>query len=108
MPRRTRTSRPQPPLSNKQIVQMALKRGAPGAKIVRPSTVVTAEWVRWKCRFGCDGYNSSLVCPPHTPTPGETRKMLDGYTRAVLFESPPHKAKEIAVALEREIFLAGY
>ena len=74
----------------------------------RPAAVHTASWVRWKCQFGCDGFGSSLVCPPHTPTPDQTRRMLDDYRRAVLFEAPHRRVKPIAVALERELFLAGY
>jgi predicted metal-binding protein len=87
---------------------MALELGAIGAKVISPATVSTPPWVRWKCRFGCGGYGSSLMCPPHTPTPADTRLMLDEYKRAVLFESPPGKAKAIAHALERKLFLAGY
>ncbi len=34
--------------------------------------------------------------------------MLDEYKRAVLFEAPRGKAKKIAAALERKLFLAGY
>jgi len=92
----------------KSLVQMALDRGALKAKVIDPKTVETAEWVRWKCRFGCDGFGSSLVCPPNTPTPAETRGMLDEYKVGVLFESPRGKSKSIAVALERELFLGGY
>jgi predicted metal-binding protein len=92
---------------SQEFVKKARKLGALGAKLIDPSNVDTDAWVRWKCQFGCGGFGSSLVCPPHTPTPDETRKMLDGYKRAVLFESPPGKAKQIAAALEREIFLSG-
>jgi predicted metal-binding protein len=91
-----------------QFVQAALKLGAIAAKVVVPCTVETGAWVRWKCQFGCGGFGSSLVCPPHTPTPDQTRRMLDGFKRAVLFQSPPGQVKKIAVALEREIFLAGF
>jgi len=87
---------------------MAEEMGALRAKVVSPSNVETAQWVRWKCRFGCGCYGSSLVCPPHSPTPDETRAMLDGYRRTVLFESPPGRTKEIAVALERRLFLDGH
>ena len=90
------------------FVAMARRLGALSAKVVDPRTVETGHWVRWKCQFGCGGYGSSLVCPPHTPTPEQTRQMLDGYRRAVLFEAPGGKVKKIAAALEREIFLAGY
>jgi predicted metal-binding protein len=82
--------------------------GAMAALVIDPSTVETAPWVRWKCRFGCDCYGSSMVCPPHSPGPDETRKMLDSYRRAILFEAPFGKAKEIAVSLERTLFMAGH
>lgn len=93
---------------NRMIVEKAEAFGALDAVVISPQDVVTAEWVRWKCRFGCGGYKSSLVCPPYSPTPDETRKMLDCYDKAILFESPPGKAKEIAVKLERELFLDNY
>lgn len=82
--------------------------GAKEVKIISPSEVFTAAWVRWKCQFGCGGYASSLMCPPHTPRPEDTRKMLNGYKRAFLFESASGHAKKIAAQMEREIFLSGY
>ncbi|MGB2997990.1 MAG: DUF2284 domain-containing protein [Phycisphaerae bacterium] len=91
----------------RDLVRLALDHGALGAKVVSPRTVETAEWVRWKCRFGCGGYGSSLVCPPHAPGPAETRAMLDGYETGILFEAPDGEAKRIAAEVERELFLAG-
>ena len=79
-----------------------------GARIIHPKTVETAPWVRWKCQFGCGGYNSSLMCPPHSPTPEQTRKVLDSYKYAILFEGGRLGTKEIATQMEREIFLSGY
>ncbi|MBM4320421.1 MAG: DUF2284 domain-containing protein [Deltaproteobacteria bacterium] len=61
-----------------------------------------------KCQYGCDGYGSSLCCPPNTPTPKEMRQVLDGYGRAVLFEAGRREPKKIAVRPEREAFLSGY
>lgn len=90
-----------------ELIRMAQRLGVLVVKVIAPSTVETAEWVRWKCRFGCGAYGSSLVCPPHTPTPAETRRMLDGYRRALLFEAPWGKVKKIAAKLERALFLAG-
>ena len=90
------------------FVTTALKLGALEAKVISPSGVETAPWVRWKCQFGCGGYMSSLMCPPYTPEPDQTRKLLDGYTRAILFEAPAGQSKAIATALERELFLAGH
>ncbi|MFB3892382.1 MAG: DUF2284 domain-containing protein [Phycisphaerae bacterium] len=94
--------------SRSHLVDAAIEAGALAAKVIDPATVQTAEWVRWKCRFGCDCYGSSLVCPPHSPEPRETRRMLDGYRLAVFFEAPPGKVKPVAVALERRLFLEGH
>lgn len=97
---------------NSQALHGFLKKiyelGAKGAKIISPSDVETGDWVRWKCQFGCGGYGSSLMCPPYTPKPEETRRMLRGYKRAILFESGSRETKEIAGKMEREIFLSGF
>ena len=94
--------------SARQLKQRAMEMGALAAKLISPSDVQTGHWVRWKCQFGCGGFGTSLVCPPHAPAPSQTRRMLDEYKRAVLFEAPPGEAKKIAATLERELFLAGY
>ncbi|MCX5919582.1 MAG: DUF2284 domain-containing protein [Deltaproteobacteria bacterium] len=100
------------PKTKDKILRGFLKKivsiGAREAKIIDPKTVETAPWVRWKCQFGCGGYRSSLMCPPHSPTPEETRKVLDSYKRAILFEAGRLDTKEIAVKMEREAFLSGY
>ena len=94
-------------VTDAQLLKMARQFGALGAKVISPSTVETGTWVRWKCQFGCDGYASSLMCPPHSPAPVETRRMLGEYRQAVLFEAPPGQSKQIAVQLERALFLEG-
>jgi predicted metal-binding protein len=92
-----------------RLVKLAIRLGAVNAKVIRTSTVTTAAWVRMKCKYGCDGYNSSLCCPPHTPTPEETRKFLDCYSRAILIHcKKTGPVKKIVVQVEREIFLSGY
>ncbi len=84
------------------------KPGVLAAKIVAPSEVVTAAWVRLKCQYGCGGYGQCLACPPYTPTPEQMRKVLDCYQRAILIHlSPGAELKAIVVELEREIFLRG-
>ena len=108
MARKSATRKSLPRASVHRLEETATKLGAMGAKIISPATVQTGGWVRWKCQFGCGGFGSSLVCPPHTPTPAQTRLTLDEYKRAILFEAPPGKAKKIAAALERKLFLAGY
>jgi predicted metal-binding protein len=97
----------------------AVDLGAAGAVLIDPRLVVTADWVRVKCQFGCDGYGQCRTCPPHSPTATETRKLLDGYARAVLLRSGPstdesesdrlcRRLRTVAAGLERELFLAGF
>ena len=95
-------------LTSTRVVRIAIDLGVLSAKGIKPSTVETGSWVRWKCQFGCGCFESSLVCPPHSPPPQQTRQMIDEYKRAVLFEAPRGQPKTIAVALERELFLSGY
>jgi predicted metal-binding protein len=94
--------------SNIEIIKSTIDLGAKKAKIVLPRKVVTAHWVRWKCCYGCSGYQSNLMCPPYTPLPAETRLMLDQYKRAVLFEADRGQPKKIAAALEKKLFLQGF
>jgi len=98
-----------PELSNAALCRLATdKAGVKAAKIVRPARVETAAWVRLKCQFGCDGYGQCLTCPPFTPTPDQTRQVLDCYQRAVLIHfSPEAEVKPTVADLEREIFLRG-
>lgn len=92
----------------------ALELGLHGAKRIDPHTVVTAEWVRMKCQFGCTGFGLNLCCPPRTPTPDITRKVIDSYEQAILLHRRLQKGErskllnEAMVRLEREIFLDGY
>jgi len=102
----------------KKYCDLALEGGATNVKPIQPSSVVTAPWVRLKCQFGCAGYDESYCCPPHTPTPEETRKVLDSYHRAVLFhietsmtpgrESRLRKYRHRLIDLEGEMFKDGH
>jgi predicted metal-binding protein len=91
------------------FLKKAADLGAEEAKVIDAGTIVTAPWVRLKCQFGCSGYNSTYCCPPHTPTPEETRKVIDCYKKAVLVHGTGlGSITKIIVKLEREIFLSGY
>ncbi len=91
-----------------------LEQGVDGARIVEPRSVITAEWVRMKCQFGCPGFGKSRCCPPRTPTPDLTRKVVDSYQKAILVHRRlPKREKtklfnEILVKLEVKIFLDGH
>ncbi len=102
----------------KKYCDHALAGGATSVKSIQPSSVVTAPWVKWKCQFGCGGYDSNYCCPPHTPTHEETRKVLDSYHRALLLhirttcnpgrERLLRKYRHGLVDLEGEMFRDGY
>ena len=79
------------------------------AKVIDPASIATAAWVRLKCQFGCDCYDTNLCCPPRSPTPDQTRKVMDCYRRAILVHCKPGVDVTALVAtLEREVFLAGF
>jgi predicted metal-binding protein len=59
-----------------KFLKRAKELGAIEANIIPVKSIVVAEWVRLKCQFGCDGYGQSLTCPPYSPTPEETRRVL--------------------------------
>ena len=109
----------------KEFIEMAVKLGANDAKIIKTDSIITAEWTRWKCRYGSQEYNKSLCCPPNSPTHHETREMVDCYEYALLVHFTANVDKEtedllekikvttriitkIITTLERDIFLAGY
>jgi predicted metal-binding protein len=91
-------------------VEDVIRRYEPeGLARVSPGDVVTAEWVRMKCQFGCGGYGQCLTCPPHSPTPRQTRRMLDEYETAYLvWWGSGHHERTALGELEREVFLLGY
>jgi predicted metal-binding protein len=92
-----------------KYVTRAVRLGAKDAKIVPADSVVTAQWVREKCQFGCGGYGKSLNCPPHSPTPEQTKNMLTDYEHALLIHGDENTPiGDIVRRLERTIFLDGY
>ena len=92
----------------------ALEMGIDGAKIIDSRSVITAEWVRMKCQFGCRVFGMSLCCPPCTPTPDLTRKVIGSYQKVLLLHrrlingERTKTFNEAVVRLETEMFLDGY
>jgi predicted metal-binding protein len=97
----------------------AIELGADDAAVIPPATVVTAEWVRMKCLFGCDGPGAYRCCPPNTIPVDQTRRLLDDYRRAVLLAVGPftgyddsdthsRRLNDAATDLERALFLTGF
>ena len=87
----------------------ALDLGAEKAKIIDTETVVLAEWVRWKCRYGCPLFEKDPFHPPFAPDAESTKKVLKEYTKAILLNGPNGQIlSEAAVKLEGEAYHRSY
>jgi len=98
-----------------KYVDLAIAAGAREARIIPARYVVTGEWVRLKCRFGCAEYNKRLCCPPHSPTPETTRRMVAQYRRALVYTyegcddaKTSRRMQGLPAELERTAFLDGH
>lgn len=101
----------------KKYCEKAVQDGATHAKVIPPGSVVTAPWVRFKCLYGCP-HRKGYGCPPETPTPEQTRAVLDSYGRTILFhrEAPRTKDRgeknikffDLLVTMEGDLFKDGY
>lgn len=70
---------------NLSKLESELKKINSDFKKISPSDVSAANWVRWKCKYGCKAYGKHFSCPPHTPSPSETKELLKEYDEAYLF-----------------------
>jgi predicted metal-binding protein len=69
------------------IVSRARALGAGAAAPLPARAVVVDERVTLKCRVPlCGHYGVNLMCPPHTPTPAETREALRRYSDALVVQ----------------------
>lgn len=91
------------------LVDRALEFGAETAKIIATATVAVAEWVRWKCLYGCPFYGKDPHHPPCAPDAESTRKVLQEYSLAILLHGATAKSvTEAALRLEGEAYGQGY
>lgn len=92
-----------------KYIKKAKELGIKEAKIIPAKSIVTAEWVRLKCQFGCDGYARKLTCPPNSPTPKQTGRAITRYECGLLLHGDEYSdIGDVVAKLEREIFLDGY
>jgi predicted metal-binding protein len=89
-------------------------------KWINPQDIVVAQWVRMKCKFGCDGYGRQAACPPNTLSVADCRQFFDEYSAGVIlhFERAVDKPEDRhkwtdkvnrgLLKLERDVFLSGY
>jgi predicted metal-binding protein len=103
-----------------RIERMAKGHGFGDFKWINPKDVITENWVRIKCQFGCDDYGKWGCCPPEVPSVVGCRRFFDEYKvglllhSAVKFKDPElrhrwgREMQKKAVALEREVFLVDF
>jgi predicted metal-binding protein len=75
-----------------RYAHLALESGADAAEVIAASSVVVDDRVALKCAVPkCFGYGVSANCPPHSPSPEQTRSLLAQYRAAVVFrlDVPP-------------------
>ncbi|GHV12671.1 metal-binding protein [Spirochaetia bacterium] len=83
--------------------------------IIPRENIIVAQWVRFRCQFGCKNYGKNGSCPPAVPSVEECRKMIYEYENAIIFHFSIHQADNDDTyklvsrlsELERAIFLAG-
>jgi hypothetical protein len=91
------------------LLKRALELGAERAKIIDTETIVMAEWVKWKCQYGCPLFEKDPFHPPFAPDAESTKKVLKEYTKAILLNGPDGQTlTEAAVRLEGEAYHRGY
>jgi predicted metal-binding protein len=96
-------------------------------KLISADTIEVAEWVRWKCLYGCKAYGRHLSCPPYVPSVEETKKLVQCYDKAIIarfdvkpnLDVPPShihhylwdaikELHDTMFDLERHAFVSGY
>jgi len=108
-------------MSDRQALESLFKKhGYDDFRWIDAKDIVVAQWVRMKCRFGCQEYGQNACCPPNVPSVEECRQFFGEYRTAVVFhfqksmaepEDRHDWAKEVnegLVGLERAVFIAGH
>lgn len=96
------------------IKKSAKEKGASSVKLIPVKDIIVGDYVRLKCKYGCERFATRFTCPPYAPTPRETREVMKDYHWALLVEFTGliTKADQMDVhslmfELEREAFLNG-
>ncbi len=106
------------------IRPLGKKHGIDEIFLISITDICVANWVQLKCKYGCNKFGKSWCCPPETPTPDQVRTTLNEYKKALLLcgsikstqfyrDNHQKRRKQVqiwkgTVAMERQLFLAGY
>lgn len=103
-----------------KLEKLFVDRGFSEFKWIKAKDIVVAQWVRFRCMFGCPAYGKRGTCPPNVPSIDECRQMISEYDLGAVFrfekklDKPEDRkvwSKPIVsklLELEREVFLSGY
>ncbi len=90
------------------LINKAIELGVEEAKIIDSNTVSVAEWVRWKCQYGCPFYEKDSLHPPLAPNAEETKKVLKEYDKALFLNGTNGpQLSQLAVKIEHEAYSIG-
>lgn len=92
-----------------QWADIAIADGFRLAVPIPTEKIVTAPYVRLKCRYGCEGFGKNLQCPPNGRDDLETERLLSSYKWAILLEGAPpgRQFHQLLLGLEKKAFLSG-
>ena len=88
------------------LLELAASLGATEAKITTSDKIVVEDRVVLKCKSGCHMYGRKWICPPHTPTPDEFRKILKEYEHVLIarFRAKAEAGEDVGQSLLRNQF----
>ncbi len=104
----------------KEIESLFVNTGCTEFKFFNPKEIITGQWVRMKCMFGCGNYGKNATCPPNVPSVSECRQFFDEYKKGAIIyfakevDDPSEslewsqKVNQNLLLLERDIFLSGF
>lgn len=71
----------------RQLIEIAIGRGATEAKIIPAHDIILDERVILKCQVPlCTEYGNHLLCPPNSPSLAQFREALKKYSSALLIQ----------------------
>ena len=106
-------------VDKEMLESLFAKYGYADYKWIKSGQIRVAQWVRFKCLFGCPMYGKRGTCPPNTPSIEQCREFFSEYEEAVIFHLEKRlekiedykpwsrEANQRLLELEREVFLAG-
>jgi predicted metal-binding protein len=103
-----------------KLGQLIASAGFPDFRWTDGRKIAVAHWVRMKCTYTCDAYGHQACCPPNAPPVSDCTEFFNDYERIAVIHIDKAGDSEAALrvwkkeinkallALERDVFLAGY